>query len=271
MKVHFSPRVADFVRTRVSKSRGSSDLFGFFRASVGLQLQSRVCVGEASPSVVRPRTFHVTPRLGTSYPRQKEREKERERERERERGEEKGRKGERQKGRARWTNLCDSWLTRKSCGEMWSGLDHGRSVGPDGWSRRRRDHLFKHERRWCGHVGRLYRHFRGSWIGSRSGKTNWTSTELTENETLKIGKDEIELSNSITFSSGVWRCSTELAKRQQRSRWAREDESLQDCDPILADMFGGNVALDESSSVEAEVLGSTHSCQGEGDQMSALG
>ena len=52
VKVHFSPRVADFVRTRVSKSRFSSDLFGFFCSSVGLQLQTRVCVEEAGPRLL---------------------------------------------------------------------------------------------------------------------------------------------------------------------------------------------------------------------------
>ena len=48
VKAHFSPHVADFVW-----SRGSSDLFGFFYSSVGLQLQSRVmCVGEAGPRLL---------------------------------------------------------------------------------------------------------------------------------------------------------------------------------------------------------------------------
>ena len=37
VKEHFSLRVADFVWTRVSKSRGHSDSFGFLCSSVGLQ------------------------------------------------------------------------------------------------------------------------------------------------------------------------------------------------------------------------------------------
>ena len=61
----------------MSKSRGSSDLFVFFfGSSVGLQSQSRALCGRGRPpSVVRPRTLHVTPRLGTSCPRQKESER----------------------------------------------------------------------------------------------------------------------------------------------------------------------------------------------------
>ena len=76
----------------MSKSRGFSDLFGFLCSSVGLLLQSRVLCGRGRPpSVVRPRTSHVTPRLGILYSRpQRERgreREEREREREREGGE----------------------------------------------------------------------------------------------------------------------------------------------------------------------------------------
>ena len=44
-----------------------------------------LCGGGRLPSVVRPRTLHVTPRLGISYSRQRERKRRRERERERER------------------------------------------------------------------------------------------------------------------------------------------------------------------------------------------
>ena len=72
----------------LSKSRGSSDLFGFFCSSVGLQLQSRVlCGGGRPPSVAQPRTLHVTPRLETSYPRQKDEAREREREKRKEKKE----------------------------------------------------------------------------------------------------------------------------------------------------------------------------------------
>ena len=49
----------------------------------------------------------------------------------------------------------------------------------------------------------------------------------------------------------------------------QEDECLQDCDRILADLVGGNVAHDESSSVNAEVLGSNHSGSGEGNPTSS--
>ena len=48
----------------------------------------------------------------------------------------------------------------------------------------------------------------------------------------------------------------------------QEDGSAQDGDRILADLFGGNLEQDESSSVQADVLGSTHSGSGKGNPTS---
>ena len=57
------------------KVTGFQRLVGFFCSSVGLLLQSRVLCGRGRPaSVVRPRTLHVTPRLGISYSRKREKE-----------------------------------------------------------------------------------------------------------------------------------------------------------------------------------------------------
>ena len=115
-------------------------------------------------------------------------------------------------------------------------------------------------------------------------KTNWTSTEPRKNEVLKIGKDEVKWSGSIAFLGTVLEFGGHDAKALQNrtgqetkkdrnvgpsdllemASSGQEDDCLQDCDRILTDWVGGNVALDESSSVNAEVLGSTHSGSGEG-------
>ena len=53
------------------------------------------------------------------------------------------------------------------------------------------------------------------------------------------------------------------------SEWLLLDEKMKPSRlRSVADMVGVNVALDESSSVNAEVLGSTHSCQGDGNPTS---
>ena len=48
----------------------------------------------------------------------------------------------------------------------------------------------------------------------------------------------------------------------------QEDESVEDGDRILADLAGGNITQEEHSSVQADVLGSTHSGPGEGNPTS---
>ena len=87
-------------------------------------------------------------------------------------------------------------------------------------------------------------------------KTNWTSTEPRQNEVLKIGKDEVKWSGSITFLGRVLEFGGRDAKAlQYRTGQAttkiaisdfleiassgQEDECLQDCDRILADLLAG--------------------------------
>ena len=111
------------------------------------------------------------------------------------------------------------------------------------------------------------------------------TTKPRENEILKIEKDEVKWSGSITFLGAVLEFGGHDAKAlQYRNGQAttkiaisdllemassgQEDDCLQDCDRILADWVGGNVALDESSSVQVEVLCSTHSGSGEGNPTS---
>ena len=112
----------------MSKSRGSSDLWVFSAPQLDCCLQSRVLCGRGRPpSVVRPRTLHVTSRLGTSYPRQKEKERESKREREGER--ERGREGEGERERERERERGDMRLVNTFMDE-----DTGRITTRDDWN-----------------------------------------------------------------------------------------------------------------------------------------
>ena len=82
VKVLFSPLVADFFLNSRVKVTGFQRLVGFFCSSVGLLFAVPCLVwGGRPPSVVRPRTLHVTSRLGTSYPLRKRTEERERRER----------------------------------------------------------------------------------------------------------------------------------------------------------------------------------------------